>query len=253
MVARGLERLNDYQDEAYAAVYLQRLEPFRAGDAELLREVARQLALRMSYEDVIRVAQHKARAERYERIRGELGLTKDEPFEVQDFFKPGVREMADIMPPRIARFLLGRVERGGWLAKAHVGMKLKTTTVLGYLRVWLLAKLKGMRRGTYRYQTEQAAITDWLAKVEAAVKRGDTALAREVVELARLIKGYGDTHARGSANYARIVSALVVPALEGTLPSAAERVRRAREAALADPEGKSLDSALEAKAAEPAA
>lgn len=253
VVARGLERLTDYQDEAYAAVYLQRLERFRAGDPDLLREVARQLALRMSYEDVIRVAQHKARAERYERIRGELGLTRDDPFEVQDFFKPGVREMADIMPPRIARFLLRRVEKGGWLAKAHIGMKLRTTTVLGYLRVWLLAKMKGLRRGTHRYQVEQTAITDWLAKVEAAATRGDLALAREVVELARLIKGYGDTHARGSGNYARIVNGLVVPALEGALPGAAERVRRAREAALADPEGKSLDSTLAAMAAEPAA
>ncbi len=247
VIVRGLERLTDYQDAAYAAVYVQRIEPFRARDPLLLREVARHLALRMSYEDVIRVAQHKARGERYERIRGELGLSRDEPFEVQDFFKPGVRELADVMPPRIARFLLGRVARGGWLAKAHIGMKLKTTTVTGYLRVWLLAKLRPMRRGTYRYQTEQAAITDWLSNVQTFAARDETALAREVVELARLIKGYGDTHARGSANYARIVEALVVPALRSAdaLPGLAERVRKAKEAALDDAEGKSLDAILQ--------
>ena len=251
VIARGLERLTDYQDEAYAAVYLQRIEPFRAGDPILLREVARQLALRMSYEDVIRVAQHKARSERFERIRGELGVTSDEPFQVQDYFKPGVRELADVMPPRIARLLLARAARGGWLAKAHVGMKLETTRVTGYLRVWLLAKLRSVRRGTHRYQGEQAAILDWLTNVRALAAREETALAREVVELARLIKGYGDTHARGSANYAAIMEALVVPALHAREVPAGlvERVRKAREAALADPDGKALGGFLRADAA----
>ena len=91
VIARGIERLTDYQDADYAAFYRQRLEPFVAGDPLLLREVGRQLALRMSYEDVIRVAQLKAKAERFERIRGELAASDDAPFQVQDFFKPGVR------------------------------------------------------------------------------------------------------------------------------------------------------------------
>ncbi len=245
VIARGLDRLEDFQDKAYAALYRDRLEPFRARDADLLREVARHLALRMSYEDVIRVAQLKARAERFERIQGEVGA-KGEPFEVQDFFKPGVREIADILPPRLARFLLGRAEASPRLAGLHVGMKVRTTTILGYLRVWLLARMKPWRRGSFRYEVEQSGITSWLGLVRAAVDKGDTALAREIVELARLVEGYGDTHARGLANYGRIVEALVLPAL--SLPvapmGAASAVRAAREAALADPEGNGLGVAL---------
>ena len=125
-------------------------------------------------------------------------------------------------------------------------MKLKTTTVSGYLRVWLLAKMRGRRRRTWRFQQEQRAIESWLGLVKRAAERGDTALAREIVELARLIKGYGDTHDRGLGNYRRIVDTVVMPALDNHIapPGVAAMVKAAREAALADPEGKSLDAAL---------
>ncbi len=249
IMARGVDRLTDYQDRAYADLYLQRLVPFRTLDAGLLKEVARQLALRMSYEDVIRVAQHKARAERFERIQGEVGA-KSEPFEVLDFFKPGVREMADILPPRLARFVLRRAERNPRLGKAHIGMQVRTTTITGYLRVWMLARLKPWRRRTFRYEVEQSGIEAWLSLVTRAAERGDVALAREIAELARLIKGYGDTHLRGQSNYGRIIEAIVMPVLDAPTTSAgdAAAVRNAREAALADPEGQSLDTVLKSAA-----
>jgi len=246
VVARGVERLADYQDTAYADLYRARLEPFRSRDPELLGEIARHLALRMSYEDVIRVAQHKARPERHARIRSEVGSRADEPFEVLDFFKPGVREIADIMPPWLARPMLRLADRNAAVSKAHVGMRVRTTTILGYLRVWMLAKLRPWRRRTHRYQIEQREIERWLALVKRACDMGDTSLAREIAELARLIKGYGETHQRGSASFARIVELLVEPALAQSSPigDATAAVRAAREAALADPEGKSLDAAI---------
>ena len=241
VIAHGIDRLTDYQDADYAALYVKRLEPFASGEPDLLKEVARHLALRMSYEDVIRVAQHKARPERFERIAGEVG-TRDEPYEVQDFFKPGAREIADILSPRMGAMLLRWADRSPRVARTHVGMKVKTTTVSGYLRVWLLARLKPRRRRTFRYQAEQAAIEAWLSLVQQAVDKGDMALAREIVELARLIKGYGETHLRGQASYGRIVGEIVAPALDHALapPSAAGAVRAARDAALADPEGVAL-------------
>ena len=61
----GVRRLAAYQDIAYARLYLDRLAPIRDADAranaggKLLAETARHLAVRMSYEDVIRVAQAK--------------------------------------------------------------------------------------------------------------------------------------------------------------------------------------------------
>jgi indolepyruvate ferredoxin oxidoreductase beta subunit len=57
-----------------------------------------------------------------------------------------------------------------------------------------------------------------------------------------LIKGYGDTHARGVANYRRIEAAVVRPLLDERAPATliADAIASARTAALQDPEGETL-------------
>jgi indolepyruvate ferredoxin oxidoreductase beta subunit len=241
----GIARLTDYQNEAYAKLYQARLEPFRSGDPILLREVARHLAVRMSYEDIIRVAQAKIRAKRFARIKGEARADDRDILQVTEFFKPGYQEVADLLPPSLGKRLIGWAERSGRLTKSGWAMHVRSTTVTGFLKIWLLAKLKGWRPRSYRFAEETRAIEAWLGIVEGAARR-DPHLALEVAELARLIKGYGSTHRRGLANYDRIVGALVMPALARStiVPKAAERVARAREAALKDPDGKALSQAL---------
>jgi indolepyruvate ferredoxin oxidoreductase, beta subunit len=82
--------------------------------------------------------------------------------------------------------------------------------------------------------------------VQAAAR--STNLAREITECARLIKGYGDTHARGLANYVTIETRIMRPALAGRIPlaRAVDAVASARTAALVDPEGESLARCLDA-------
>ncbi len=79
---------------------------------------------------------------------------------------------------------------------------------------------------------------------EAAQLSGDLAL--EVAECARLIKGYGDTHKRGSANYRLIETRVIRPVLAGqiSLRLGPDAVASARIAALADPEGEALSRCL---------
>ena len=69
-------------------------------------------------------------------------------------------------------------------------------------------------------------------------------LAMEVAECARLIKGYGETHRRGTANFNVIMDALVENPATTDPAEQAKAIRKAREAALADPEGKALGGAL---------
>ncbi len=241
----GVRRLAAYQDVAYARLYLDRLQPFRAGDARLLTEVARHLAVRMSYEDVIRVAQAKADPARFARIVEEKKIGPDEPFMVIDFLKPGFDEICQVLPPSLATRVLGYAERRGWRGRAYFGMHVKSTSVLGYLRFWMLAKLRRVRRSTYRYLEEQMSIEGWLGSIAHASKRSSE-LALEIAECARLIKGYGDTHTRGSANFAIIETRLIRPALAGTIPvaRAVDAIASARTAALLDPDGESLARSL---------
>jgi indolepyruvate ferredoxin oxidoreductase beta subunit len=245
-------RLIAYQDGAYARLYLDRLKPVAEADARanaqgtLLGETARHLAVRMSFEDVIRVAEAKISPERFRRIEGEIGA-KDQPYVITEFLKPGIEELCQVLPPRLARAIVGFSDRRGWLGTVYFGMELKTTTVWGYLRFWGLAKLRRFRPKSWRYAEEQAAIESWLALVIAAA-RLSAALAREVAECARLIKGYGDTWKRGSSNYATIVARVVAPVLEGRIGVAQgiDAIASARTAALVDPEGESLAKALAA-------
>ena len=251
VVIAGVRRLASYQDVAYAQLYLDRLAPVGAADARaqaggrLVRETARHLALRMSYEDVIRVAQAKIDPARLERICAELGVGAGEPFTVTEFLKPGIEELCSLLPPALAKRILAAAERRGLTERLHWGMEVNTTSVSGFLRFWLLAKLHRWRPKSYRFQEEQRAIDAWLRLIaEAARLSGDLAL--EIAECARLIKGYGDTLKRGSANYRLIETRIIQPILAGRMPLARgiDAIASARAAALADPEGEALARCL---------
>jgi indolepyruvate ferredoxin oxidoreductase beta subunit len=134
-------------------------------------------------------------------------------------------------------------EKRGKLDAYNVGMHVKTSGVLGYLLVRSLAWLKPWRPHSFRYTEEQQLIERWLACVrEAAAK--SVPLAFEIAECARLIKGYGETHRRGKANFLAILDALVDHPATTDATAQAQAIRKAREAALADPEGKALGGAL---------
>jgi indolepyruvate ferredoxin oxidoreductase, alpha subunit len=250
-MTEGVRRLAAYQDFAYARLYLDRLAPIRDADAkagadgQLLAETARHLAVRMSYEDVIRVAQAKIDPARLERIAAEMGIRPDQTFTVTEFLKPGVEEFCSILPPWLARRILALAERHAGLGRAHWGMAVNTASVSGFARFYVLAKLRRLRPRTWRYQQEQREIEAWLGLIARAAPLS-AELAVEIAECARLIKGYGDTHKRGSDNYRVIVAQVIEPALAGRLPvrQAADAIASARTAALLDPEGEALSKCL---------
>jgi indolepyruvate ferredoxin oxidoreductase beta subunit len=253
VMREGVRRLAAYQDANYARLYLDRLDPIRAADerlgsdGKLLREAARHLAVRMSYEDVIRVAQAKIDPARLARIEKDLGVPAGQPYRIVEFLKPGVEEFCQVLPPWLARPILALSQKYRWLEQFHVGMEVNTTSVSGYLRFRMLAALRRVRRGTFRYAQEQAAIESWLTLIRQAA---DTSaeLAMEVAECARLIKGYGSTHKRGSDNFKTIEAHVIRPAIDGRLPlrQGIDAIASARIAALVDPEGEGLQSCIEA-------
>jgi indolepyruvate ferredoxin oxidoreductase beta subunit len=247
----GVRRLIAYQGAAYAQLYLSRLRALIDLDqaaglrGQVMKEVARHLAVRMSYEDVVRVAQAKISPARMARIARDELRVGNEPFAVHDFLKPGIEEMCQLLPGFLARPMLRLSQRRGWLGRVYFGMEINTTSISGYLRFLMLAKLRRLRPYGHRYAQEQAQIQSWLDLVAQAARQSG-ALALEVVECARLIKGYGDTHARGLANYAAIEARVIRPAVTGEFPltRAADAIASARIAALVDPEGESLAGCL---------
>jgi indolepyruvate ferredoxin oxidoreductase, beta subunit len=269
--AIALPRLREYQDEAYAQLYESRIERIaaaeRAADGHVAapgerradaqaappgattQEVTRWLALWMMFDDIVHVASLKLSRKRMQRVKREVNAREDEVVKVFDHFKPGVPEFAALLPASLATRLQAwdraRVARGlePWALPLRVGAH----TVLGALALKLLAALKGQRRRGQRFAVEQALIERWLAAVERGV-REDASLGLEIAASGRLIKGYGSTNERGKENLLHIVDHLAF-AGHATSLARAQAVRQAREAALADDTGRTLDRTLAAHGA----
>jgi indolepyruvate ferredoxin oxidoreductase beta subunit len=255
ILREGASRCIDFQDRRYAILYFDRLEPIanldHAADGyRLTIETGRFLALWMCYEDVIRVADLKTRRSRFERIREEVQAKPGEPVHVTEFLKPGLEELAAVMPRWIAWPLTALARVTGLSGKLNVGMHVRTTSVGGFLLLRLLASLRPLRPLTSRWHEEQKLIGRWLTAITAAAKH-DPALALEIAQCGRLIKGYGETHARGKANFTRILETLVEGDAITDPQGRAKAIRAAREGALADPEGRKLEQSLEAQGIPP--
>lgn len=255
----GYERLIDHQDALYATQYLQFVQAFTALDTApyaASQEAARTLALWMAYEDLIRVADLKSRRSRFEQIRRDYGAKDDQPVIVRDFLKPGILEIADILPPSISRHLAAwgrkRQQRTG-SSTIGGGIQLATSTVGGLLAMRLIASLRWIRRSSERFASEQALIERWLVLLHASMSK-DSALAMEVARLPTLIKGYSDTHARGRANFVRVTKHLLEPYLlkpDQINPNFASQVRQAIDAATNSPDEHVLLHMLGLKRAAP--
>jgi indolepyruvate ferredoxin oxidoreductase beta subunit len=246
VLAEGLRRLVDYQDPAYAHTYLDRMQALAAhGHDALTAEAARHLALWMSYEDTVRVADLKTRATRFERVRGEVRLGSDQLLQINEFMHPRLQEICETLPASWGRWLMNSgaprsfVER--FTAKGRV---VQTSSLSGFLLLYPLAGLRRFRRGSLRYAQENARIEAWLQAVHAAAP-ANPVLALEIVRCQRLVKGYSDTHERGVRSFERVMAAL--PRLAGRADAAAA-LAKLREAALADEHGKALDAAWAAAA-----
>ncbi len=242
IIAEGVRRLTDYQDAAYADLFRQRLDLLRLHGA-LLEETARHLALWMSYEDTIRVADLKTRASRLARVRAEVRVGAGQILRITEFMHPRVQEIADTLPAPLGRWLLASGLPRRLLERLTArGRHVETTAVGGFLLLRGIASLRRFRRSTLRYVEEQARIEAWLARIATLAPR-DEGLALQVARCQRLVKGYGDTHARGWANFQRLMA--VVDNLAGG-PDAAARLAALCDAALADENGTALTKALEA-------
>jgi indolepyruvate ferredoxin oxidoreductase beta subunit len=246
LAIEGVRRLLDYQDAGYADLYLDRLGAINAVDkaenaGTLTSETARYLALWMSYEDTIRVADLKTRASRMARVREEVRASPGQVVAVTEFMHPRLREFCETMPAWMGRRILDSRMLSTLLSPLfRKGRHVASTRLGWFLILRSVAGLRRWRRRTLRYQEEQSRIEAWLALVSGAAK-SDGAAALELVLTQRLVKGYGDTFARGLRNFDRVLAAY---RRVRDRPDCAAILRSLREAALQDEEGHALSGAM---------
>ena len=120
------------------------------------------------------------------------------------------------------------------------GRRLRTDGLWAFVQLYVIAGLRSRRRGNLCHAQEMAHLEAWLQTALGYLPQ-DYDLAVEILCCRRLIKGYSDTHARGLSKFDKVLGGA---ALVAGRADAADWVRRLREAALKDEEGKALDGAI---------
>jgi hypothetical protein len=231
VVSEGIHRLVDYQGPSYAKLYFDRLRRFvgrRGVDAAMFGEIARLMAIRMSYEDPIRIAQFKLGE--YNAAAGNPGVPS-----VDDVRKFRLDELIGALPATIAEPVLGAFEYIGWTHRP-VSIRFSTASRGSLRRLKVEAALRRWRLFSVRYANERVWVERWLHMIDRSLTK-QPAAAPEIVQTATLVQGYGDPYRQGLADWHLIIDGLVKPTFDGVLPLAdlAGAIAQARAAARPDP------------------
>jgi hypothetical protein len=229
VVSEGIHRLIDYQGPSYAQLYVDRVRRFvgrRSVDDAMLCEIARLMALRMSYEDPIRIAQLKL---------AESGIGAGPRIQSSHVGKFRLDELIGALPAVVAEPLLDALEWVGWL-HLPVSIGFSTKSRWGIRRLKIEAGLRRWRLFSVRYTKERAWVERWLHMIDRSLTKQPKA-ASAMVQSAELVRGYGHVYRQGLADWNAIIDGLAKPTFDGALPLAdlAAAVTEARAAAMPDP------------------
>ncbi|HEY3793636.1 MAG TPA: DUF6537 domain-containing protein, partial [Bradyrhizobium sp.] len=240
VVSEAIARLIDYQGPSYAQLYVDRLKRFvgRPGvDAATLNDIARLMALRMSYEDPIRIAQLKL-------VEHETAVVPAQPGGDRKRFR--IDELVGALPAVAAEPVLDMLEWVGW-THAPVSIRFSAASRWGISRLKIEASLKRWRLFSVRYARERVWVERWLHMIDRALTKQPQA-APAIIQTADMIQGYGSVYRHGLADWHAIIDDLVKPTFDGLLPLAdlASGIAEARAAIMPDPR----QAALKRKIAE---
>src|SRR5262249_46382017 len=205
IIADAIHVLIDFQSASYAQLYVDRLRRFIGRqdiDAAMCCDIARLMAMRMSYEDPIRIAQLKL-------AELESGAVRAPSTDVKTF---RLDELIDSLPAPVAERALEALNMVGWLHK-RVSIPFSTTSGWTVRRLKLEAGLKRWRQFSKRFEHERLWVERWLHMISRSiVKQPDATPA--VVETATMVQGYGDVYRQGLADWHAIIDGLAKPTFD---------------------------------------
>jgi len=226
ILAESVYRLIDYQDVDYADKYLNEVNIIneidnntKGSNYKLTELYAKNLALLMSYEDGIRVAELKIKSDRFKRIREEMRLRDDQVFHVIDYLKPEAEEIYGLLPNilvvPILSFTQTRLFKKIWRRKKPLtmGQMPVTNSFSGYFRLWFLAKMKFLRPHSFRYKKEYNLIKRYRVSINKYASY-DYKLACLVAKSAQMVKGYGKVRRRTMDAFYRFLDNIISPLSE---------------------------------------
>lgn len=197
VLAEAVRQIIGYQDIGYAELFVCRVDELHAYilksnvgtklTSEVIKEFAKTLAVRMMYEDVIRVAEKKVSKERFERIKRLYKIRDTDVFWIKDFFRPELDELYGILPYSLGKSL-DRI-----LSKHKISWKTEISTnhISGFLLLKGMSKLRFLRRHSFRYKRENALIEKYIEHVKRCLTHGLES-AYLAAKGGAIVRGYGD-------------------------------------------------------------
>ena len=211
----GKERCADFQNSKYSEVFLSRVERILSiinqEDPEVLavaENIVRRLALWMTYEDIPRVAQLKIKPDRFKKIKKEVNIKSNQILLIQDIFKPGINEIAAMLPARIGKWFIKNKKIMSHLPFIGKGMKINSLTISGFIILKFLSSFRYIRPVSLRYKEEQKNIDIWINNLILSLNKS-ISFSEGLADMPQLLKGYGDTWDRGIKKYNKINDALI--------------------------------------------
>jgi hypothetical protein len=230
----GVALLTEYQGPAYAQLYCDRLRRFvgrRGVEDELFAEIARLLAIRMSYHDAIRIAQLKLQEPRGQSRR---------PVDVRRF---RLDELVSALPEIAGEPLMWMLAK---ISCSHrtVPIRFSNASWFGVRRLMVESSLRRWRLLSVRYAMERVWVERWLHMIDRALTRQPDAVVA-VVQTATMIEGYGTGYRHGMAAWHQIIDGLAKPVFDGVLalPDLSAAIIEARHVPR-DPKGDQLRKAI---------
>ena len=227
VVSDAIHMLIDYQGNAYATLYVTRLRRFvgrRDVNDAMLGEIARLMAMRMSYQDPIRLAQLKL---------AELEAGGAPSHDVRRF---RFDELVGSLPAVVAEPVLDTFEWLGWEVRRRVPIRFSTRSRWGIRRLKIEAGLRRWRLFSVRYAKERVWVERWLHMIDRSLTKQPRATSA-IVQTATMVQGYGDAYRQALADWHAIIDGLAKPTFDGVLPlpDLAAAVAEARTAVTPDP------------------
>ena len=211
----GKERCADFQNSKYSEVFLSRVEKILSiinkEDPKVLavaENIVRRLALWMTYEDIPRVAQLKIKPDRFKKIKKEVNIKSNQILLIQDIFKPGINEIAAMLPARIGKWFIKNKKIMSHLPFIGKGMKINSLTISGFIILKFLSSFRFIRPVSLRYNEEQKNIDIWINNLILSLNKS-ISFSEGLADMPQLLKGYGDTWDRGIKKYNKINDALI--------------------------------------------